>query len=602
MRKITITTLSVALAASLTVWGINPALADEVATETTQESSAVEATATETKAVTTVKVPFTNADCVDKPSSDIVKTLEDAGFTNIHKMQVRDLPDNQVDKIDTVAFVDITDGNDSTDDTAFAKDQEFPSDAIVLVGYHKLENCQLNLTFDFHENWIFSTYDVNAYFDAEKLGSLEHGKDGETQLLIKPGTHTLRVENAEDSSVAGLLELSTTDNTDAIIEINCHSDEVTLEGTYKTDTTISDALEEYLPQEMARRAVVTAITNCFATDVFGEDGNTYDPEKFHAYSDTSDSSLEIVNEGAWQPINEILWQVNNIGLQNKNGVYHFVSCVITKENDKYFVTSVIDLISANKSDIQKTTTAIAEDSKSGKEFKADNYQSDTVVVEYFPSWEDNSYLVVPENLIKEDRTGEADSDNETDSNSSEASDVKSSSLSSAKASAEKTTKSAPTKTKHEPGWAEEKGAWYYYNENGEKVKDAWVDDNYYVGKNGKMVTNDWIGEYYVGSDGCWIPDMTKSKQNALRSAESYLRYMAFSYTGLIHQLEFEQYSNEDAVFAADHCGADWMEQAAKSANNYMEFMAFSRGGLIDQLLFEGFTQEQAEYGANSVGL
>ncbi|HEX8390684.1 MAG TPA: Ltp family lipoprotein [Candidatus Saccharimonadales bacterium] len=30
--------------------------------------------------------------------------------------------------------------------------------------------------------------------------------------------------------------------------------------------------------------------------------------------------------------------------------------------------------------------------------------------------------------------------------------------------------------------------------------------------------------------------------------------------------------------------------------------SFSRGGLIDQLMYEKFTQEQAVYGANAVGL
>lgn len=39
--------------------------------------------------------------------------------------------------------------------------------------------------------------------------------------------------------------------------------------------------------------------------------------------------------------------------------------------------------------------------------------------------------------------------------------------------------------------------------------------------------------------------------------------MPFSYTGLIEQLEYEQYSHDDAVYAADNCGADWNEQAAK---------------------------------------
>ncbi len=538
MRKLATTTLSVALAASLTVWGISPALADETATETTQESTAVEATTTEAEAVTTVKVPFTNADCVDKPSSDIVKALEDAGFTNIHKMQVRDLPDNQVDKIDTVAFVDITDDDDSTDDKAFTKNQEFPSDAIVLVGYHKLENCQLNLAFDFHENWIFSTYDVNVYFDGEQLGSLEHGKDGQTQLLVKPGTHTLTVENAEDSSVTGTLELNTTDNTNATIKINCHSNEVTLQGTYETDTTVSDALEEYLPQEMARRAVITAITNCFATDVFAEDGNTYDPEKFHAYSDSGDYSLVIENEGAWQAMNEIYWQVNNIGLQNKNGVYHYVSAQITREDDKYFVTTALDLISANKTDIQKTALAIAENAQAGKKFNADDYQSDTVLVERIKSFEDNPCFVVPLSLIEKDR---AETNNADDTTSSTTKETKTKTTSTDRNTDanNKTTQSIEEQQKR--GWVQEDGDWYYYDEeygwkltntwvdskyyvgpDGKMMTNAWVDDDYYVGADGVYVTDTWIDGYYIGSDGRWVPNYEALPYNAVsRNPDNY---------------------------------------------------------------------------------
>ncbi|WP_192497104.1 Ltp family lipoprotein [Gulosibacter chungangensis] len=92
------------------------------------------------------------------------------------------------------------------------------------------------------------------------------------------------------------------------------------------------------------------------------------------------------------------------------------------------------------------------------------------------------------------------------------------------------------------------------------------------------------------------PSITVSQSEALESAQSYLSFMAFSREGLIDQLEYEGFSKEDATFAADNVGADWMEQAVKSAESYLRTMAFSKEGLIDQLLYEGFTQEQAEYG------
>lgn len=94
---------------------------------------------------------------------------------------------------------------------------------------------------------------------------------------------------------------------------------------------------------------------------------------------------------------------------------------------------------------------------------------------------------------------------------------------------------------------------------------------------------------------------TLGELNALASAKAYLAYSAFSYDGLIEQLEFEQYSYEEAVYAVENCGADWYEQAAKCAKSYLDFMSFSRDGLIEQLEYEGFTYEQAVYGVEQNG-
>lgn len=91
-------------------------------------------------------------------------------------------------------------------------------------------------------------------------------------------------------------------------------------------------------------------------------------------------------------------------------------------------------------------------------------------------------------------------------------------------------------------------------------------------------------------------------EQALKKAESYLSNSAFSYSRLIEQLEYEQFTHEQAVYAVDNCVVDWNEQAVKKAESYLSHSAFSRGRLIDQLEYEGFTSEQAEYGVNAVGL
>jgi hypothetical protein len=95
--------------------------------------------------------------------------------------------------------------------------------------------------------------------------------------------------------------------------------------------------------------------------------------------------------------------------------------------------------------------------------------------------------------------------------------------------------------------------------------------------------------------------LTMGQENALSKAESYLDYSSFSYKGLIEQLEFDEFSTEDATYAADNCGADWNEQAALKAQQYLDYSSFSRNELIEQLEFDGFTKDQAEYGVKAVG-
>ena len=94
---------------------------------------------------------------------------------------------------------------------------------------------------------------------------------------------------------------------------------------------------------------------------------------------------------------------------------------------------------------------------------------------------------------------------------------------------------------------------------------------------------------------------TAGQSNALKAAKNYLRVMAFSYQGLIQQLEYEGYSHDEAVYGADNCGADWNEQALKSSQNYLSVMPFSYNGLIKQLEYDKYTTEQATYGANNCG-
>ena len=90
-------------------------------------------------------------------------------------------------------------------------------------------------------------------------------------------------------------------------------------------------------------------------------------------------------------------------------------------------------------------------------------------------------------------------------------------------------------------------------------------------------------------------------ERALKLAKVYLKFSAFSYLGLVQQLEYERFTKKQAEYAVKHCGANWDEQAVRTARAYLDFSAFSREGLIEQLEYEGFTHEQAVHGVEANG-
>ena len=94
---------------------------------------------------------------------------------------------------------------------------------------------------------------------------------------------------------------------------------------------------------------------------------------------------------------------------------------------------------------------------------------------------------------------------------------------------------------------------------------------------------------------------TVGEQNAVRYAITVLDYVAVSYNGMAELLEYMGYSETEAKYGADNCGADWFNEAKEKAEEYLKYSPFSKQGLIDQLEYDGFTREQAEYGVKSLG-
>ena len=92
----------------------------------------------------------------------------------------------------------------------------------------------------------------------------------------------------------------------------------------------------------------------------------------------------------------------------------------------------------------------------------------------------------------------------------------------------------------------------------------------------------------------------ENQEKSIESAKYYLLSAPYSKSSLVALLEESGYSPEEAVFAAENCGANWNEEAYRYAKKLMEFSSFSKEMLVFQLEIKGFTHEEAIYGASKI--
>lgn len=73
---------------------------------------------------------------------------------------------------------------------------------------------------------------------------------------------------------------------------------------------------------------------------------------------------------------------------------------------------------------------------------------------------------------------------------------------------QETTTQTDTSSSTTSGWVKQDGAWYYFDENGNPVKNAW-QGSYYLKADGKMAQSEWVYDatyqawYYLKSDGSY---------------------------------------------------------------------------------------------------
>lgn len=413
-------------------------------------------------------------------------------------------------------------------DTTTSDPQSSSSTTLTTVNQQESKQFLLDVHIDFHGNWFFSRYDVNLLLDGEQQTILKHGEDADLQFQVPSGDHTLIFEKTDDPDIQGSFMIPIQANTKSTIGINCSSSKVSIEGSYEAEITepeTNKVSESTFSQEMAQRAIVTAMTNYTAKDVFEKDGKTYCVDKFHAYSDTQNAYISVETDGTWTSLDEASWHVDNLFLHREgDDIYHLVFCDITQDDDQLVLLNLLDISSPKKTEIEKYAGQIQEALISGEEVKAGNY-SDAINVEYRDSSNDAFSFAIPASLISKDRekspSPESTSSNKTprsqdsNSNPSGKADSGKSTTSAAKrdplSTQDTAATSASTETSSEketftPGWNKVGSAWYYRDNNGDLCKNQWVDSKYYVGDDGKMVTNKWVGDYYVSNDGTYATD------------------------------------------------------------------------------------------------
>ena len=272
---------------------------------------------------------------------------------------------------------------------------------------------QVTISVECEHNLLFSTYNVDIYADDQKLGTLEHGENGEYAANLSRGAHTLKFTKEGDDGVNGQTDIEVAEEGETFsYKIKCKSDRIEIEqlDDEAADEAFAKELEETANQpgekaseviqqlkdknyeeagyslvcleaesilqdfnaedyvveagevnsldreitlrlestkeiqpsfekEIAVRVATVAMTNCWATDVFGSDG-AYDPEKFHSFADLSGYYMTIEREGEWTGVNEATWHVEDMRLKASEGLCFVLSADVSFDGSAYIVSAV----------------------------------------------------------------------------------------------------------------------------------------------------------------------------------------------------------------------------------------------------------------------
>ena len=113
------------------------------------------------------------------------------------------------------------------------------------------------------------------------------------------------------------------------------------------------------------------------------------------------------------------------------------------------------------------------------------------------------------------------------------------------------------------GWVKTGNAWYFYNQKGTLVRNAWAG-SYWLGADGKMTTNAWVdnGRYYVGANGAWV----KGAQNQATVTQNQVTSNATK-QGWVQSGNAWYYYNNGSLVVNKWVGNYWLGADGRMATN-----------------------------------
>lgn len=185
------------------------------------------------------------------------------------------------------------------------------------------------------------------------------------------------------------------------------------------------------------------------------------------------------------------------------------------------------------------------------------------------------------------------------------------------------------------GWVKHDGAWYYFDENGNSVKNAWqgsyylkadgkmaqsewiYDDsyqawyylksdgsyaystwqgNYYLKSNGKMAVNEWVdgGRYYVDTTGLWKANSKVSNKGSYYSLQG--KYDEIVVANKHYPMSKDYYPGENATAKAAFLKliAQMKEEGYAISDNYSGFRSYA----TQAQLYQSYVNQEGQAAAD----